>query len=177
MEATCVTAAMQVNDDVVVDSTNCGGISRFCNHCCMPSLYTRVINDANNNPHVAFYAKTDLKPGQELTFDYRCDSRGGGHPCPCLLDEMTARGWQMKETGSKKRQGTRFDVIAVPPTARAASISCNQYRLKQETGCVSSKKCYYFHSMLTRGRNKSRRCALGCIAVIEANKAEEYQIL
>jgi hypothetical protein len=32
----------QVNDDVVVDSTNCGGISRFCNHCCMPSLYTRV---------------------------------------------------------------------------------------------------------------------------------------
>ncbi|KAF5834668.1 hypothetical protein DUNSADRAFT_8550 [Dunaliella salina] len=74
----------RVNDDVVVDSTNCGGISRFCNHCCMPSLYTRVINDANNNPHVAFYAKTDLKPGQELTFDYRFKEEAGDKVrCEC----------------------------------------------------------------------------------------------
>ena len=34
-------------------------------------MHSQVINDANNYPHVAFYAKTDLKPGQELTFDYR----------------------------------------------------------------------------------------------------------
>lgn len=33
--------------------------------------HAQVINDVHNNPHVAFYAKTDLKAGQELTFDYR----------------------------------------------------------------------------------------------------------
>ena len=35
-----------------------------------PFLF-QVINDANNSPHVAFYAKSDLKAGKELTFDYR----------------------------------------------------------------------------------------------------------
>lgn len=30
-----------------------------------------MLPDSNNHPHVAFYAKSDLRAGQELTFDYR----------------------------------------------------------------------------------------------------------
>lgn len=32
----------RLNDDAVLDATTLGSISRFTNHCCQPSLYTRV---------------------------------------------------------------------------------------------------------------------------------------
>ncbi|KAL6758056.1 hypothetical protein V8C86DRAFT_1809198 [Haematococcus lacustris] len=58
-------------DDVVVDSTNAGTYSRFTNHCCQPALYTKVIHDAAGNPHLGFFARSAIRAGQELTFDYR----------------------------------------------------------------------------------------------------------
>ena len=32
----------RLNDHLVLDATTTGSISRFCNHCCSPSLYTKV---------------------------------------------------------------------------------------------------------------------------------------
>eukprot|EP00798_Chlamydomonas_sp_ICE-L_P023867 gene23867-9432_t len=60
----------RVTDYCVVDSTTMGSISRFANHCCSPSLYSKVL-ELDGEAHVAFFARMDLKAGQELTYDYR----------------------------------------------------------------------------------------------------------
>ena len=40
------------------------------NHCCAPSMYTKVL-EVDGEHRLVFFARTDLKPGQELTYDYR----------------------------------------------------------------------------------------------------------
>ena len=41
------------------------------NHCCAPSMYTKVV-EVEGESRLVFFARTDIKPGQELTYDYRC---------------------------------------------------------------------------------------------------------
>lgn len=81
-----------VNDDTVMDSTYCGSMARFTvrrccyacsatnlchstrpqqNHCCMPSMYTRVVEMAPGDLRLLWFARTDIKAGQELTYNYR----------------------------------------------------------------------------------------------------------
>ena len=40
------------------------------NHCCTPSMYTKVV-EVEGESRLVFFARTDIKPGQELTYDYR----------------------------------------------------------------------------------------------------------
>ena len=40
------------------------------NHCCAPSMYTKVL-DIDGRPRLVFFARFDIRPGQELTYDYR----------------------------------------------------------------------------------------------------------
>ncbi len=43
----------RLNDAAVLDATTMGSISRFTNHCCQPSLYTRVrVRDGSRGPGV-----------------------------------------------------------------------------------------------------------------------------
>lgn len=45
-------------------------LSGMQNHCCAPSMYTKVV-EAEGESRLVFFARTDIKPGQELTYDYR----------------------------------------------------------------------------------------------------------
>lgn len=59
-----------LDEDVVIDATRCGTIARFTNHSCNPCLYTKIIA-CDGESRLAFFARTDIAPGQELTYDYR----------------------------------------------------------------------------------------------------------
>ncbi len=37
----------------------------------MPSMYTRVIEMGDGDLHLLWFARTDIKAGQELTYNYR----------------------------------------------------------------------------------------------------------
>lgn len=79
----CYLFALPPPHDTVVDATSCGSISRFTNHCCAPSLYTRVV-EIDGESHVVFFTKGDVKAGQELTFDYRFKEEEVDRvPCRC----------------------------------------------------------------------------------------------
>lgn len=54
----------------VIDNTCMGNTSRFTNHCCSPCLYVKVL-ELQGDLHLCFFAKKDIRAGQELTFDYR----------------------------------------------------------------------------------------------------------
>lgn len=62
----------KVTISTFIDSEKYGNVSRFINHSCEPNLYYDFIRYKHYIPHVAFFAKSDIKEGAELTFSY-CD--------------------------------------------------------------------------------------------------------
>jgi len=73
-----------LTEGTVVDATTAGTIGRFANASCQPSLYSKVV-EVEGTPHLMFFARADLAPGQELTYDYRFRGAEGvaGTPCQC----------------------------------------------------------------------------------------------
>jgi hypothetical protein len=59
-----------LDDDVVLDATKAGTIARFTNHSCSPSLYTKILA-LEGELRLAFFAREDIAPGQEMTYNYR----------------------------------------------------------------------------------------------------------
>ena len=45
-------------------------MARFINHCCEPNCYAEIIKVANQ-PKIVIYAKRNLSPGEEITYDYK----------------------------------------------------------------------------------------------------------
>ena len=81
------------NNQQVIDSTDVGSIGRFMNHSCAPSCYIKLVEDkANGIPHLGFFARCDILPGQELTFDYRLREEDDDHKIECKCGAPTCRG-------------------------------------------------------------------------------------
>lgn len=59
-----------VSGSTVIDNTRGGSYSRFTNHCCSPCLYAKPL-ELGGELHLCFFARCDIRAGQELTFDYR----------------------------------------------------------------------------------------------------------
>ena len=59
-----------------IDATHVGNHARNLNHSCDPNCFTRTLvirhaDDGHVEEHVLILAKRDIKPGEELTYDYR----------------------------------------------------------------------------------------------------------
>ncbi|KAG1679268.1 hypothetical protein FOA52_009298 [Chlamydomonas sp. UWO 241] len=81
-----------LNEHVVLDATTQGSISRFTNHCCAPSLYTKNV-DYDGESHVVFFTKSDIRVGQELTFDYRFKQEDDADKVPCHCGAPSCKGF------------------------------------------------------------------------------------
>jgi NuA3 HAT complex component NTO1 len=66
----------------VIDTTNKGNVARFTNHSCNPNMYTKIVS-ADGASHIIFFTRADVKPGEELTYNYRFDAEEGRVPCYC----------------------------------------------------------------------------------------------
>jgi len=53
-----------------IDAEEKGNLSRFINHSCEPNLYFDLVRVNYFIPQVAFYAKKNIKIGEEITFSY-----------------------------------------------------------------------------------------------------------
>lgn len=53
-----------------IDAEEYGNMSRFINHSCDPNLYFDFVRVNHFIPQVAFFAKKDIKEGEELAFSY-----------------------------------------------------------------------------------------------------------
>lgn len=80
-----------LTETVVVDATEAGSIARFTNACCEPSMYSKII-ESEGKPYLMFFAKTDIKAGQEITYDYRFRAQEGQPMTPCLCGAPGCRG-------------------------------------------------------------------------------------
>ena len=45
-------------------------LGHYVNHSCDPTVVTRIVEKDSGNPYIEVVARTDLKKGEEITFDY-----------------------------------------------------------------------------------------------------------
>ncbi|KAF3779807.1 Histone-lysine N-methyltransferase H3 lysine-9 specific [Nymphaea thermarum] len=82
----------------VIDAKKSGNVARFMNHSCSPNVFWQpVLYDHNDetSPHIMFFARKNIPPLMELTYDYgmskaqtgRCRSK------MCLCGSSNCRGY------------------------------------------------------------------------------------
>ncbi|KAI8809326.1 hypothetical protein BJ742DRAFT_655125, partial [Cladochytrium replicatum] len=81
-----------------VDATHIGSASRFFNHSCSPNMVVISIYCDTQDPRihrVAFFAKRDIRPGEELTFDYTQNQevKGLKGVVPCACSSKNCKGF------------------------------------------------------------------------------------
>uniref|UniRef100_A0A453KN77 SET domain-containing protein n=6 Tax=Aegilops tauschii subsp. strangulata TaxID=200361 RepID=A0A453KN77_AEGTS len=56
-----------------IDAAKCGNVGRFINHSCSPNMHAQDVlwdHDDRRMPHVMLFAEKNIRPLQELTYDY-----------------------------------------------------------------------------------------------------------
>nr|ACR35362.1 unknown [Zea mays] len=76
------TYMFRIDDERVIDATRVGSIARLINHSCEPNCYSRAITILGDE-HIIIFAKRDIDPWEELTYDYRFFSSDQRLPCFC----------------------------------------------------------------------------------------------
>ena len=61
-----------------IDGAVGGSGAEYINHSCQPNLTSRIIKG-----HILYLSLRDIKPGEELTIDYRFDKKVERVPCKC----------------------------------------------------------------------------------------------
>ena len=61
-----------INDRWARDAAFGGNIARYVNHACRPNCYVDIIGR-----HIWIRASRDIRPGEELTYDYNTDGVAG----------------------------------------------------------------------------------------------------
>eukprot|EP01126_Amoeba_proteus_P009095 TRINITY_DN13450_c0_g4_i2.p1 TRINITY_DN13450_c0_g4~~TRINITY_DN13450_c0_g4_i2.p1 ORF type:complete len:341 (+),score=84.40 TRINITY_DN13450_c0_g4_i2:58-1023(+) len=71
------------DEDSIVDATLKGNMARFINHSCDPNAKTDHIY-YNNQTKIVIYARRDIRPGEEISYDYLfAIDEGDKVPCTC----------------------------------------------------------------------------------------------
>jgi len=83
-EGSCYMFRLDLNQ--IVDATKIGCMARFMNHCCQPNAYAKVIavdTDQGNENKIVIFSQTDIKAGEEITYDYKFPVEDGSLKCTC----------------------------------------------------------------------------------------------
>ncbi|XP_078443522.1 uncharacterized protein LOC144712962 isoform X2 [Wolffia australiana] len=80
----------RIDKDTIIDATRKGGIARFVNHSCLPNCVAKVIA-LRNAKKVVFFAERDIKPGEEITYDYNFNHEEEGKKIPCFCRSKNCR--------------------------------------------------------------------------------------
>lgn len=64
------TYMFRIDDAVVVDATIEGNVARFVNHSCDPNCNSKIVAIPGLDKKIVIYAKREIRPGEELTYDY-----------------------------------------------------------------------------------------------------------
>jgi SET domain-containing protein len=74
---------IQLNEETAVDGAVGGNETAFINHSCDPNAFMRIMPGEK----VAIFARRDIRPGEELTIDYRDPE----HPEVCKCGAANCR--------------------------------------------------------------------------------------
>uniref|UniRef100_A0A0E0LYM7 Histone-lysine N-methyltransferase n=1 Tax=Oryza punctata TaxID=4537 RepID=A0A0E0LYM7_ORYPU len=139
------TYMFRIDDERVIDATRAGSIAHLINHSCEPNCYSRVISVLGDE-HIIIFAKRDINPWEELTYDYRFVSSDQRLPCYCgfpkcrgVVNDVEAEGQSAKiRTGrlADERSGSLMHsrVNDVPTSATASYRRCRASSMMGSSG-------------------------------------------
>lgn len=61
-----------------IDGSVNGSGAEYINHCCDPNLVARIVKG-----HILYISLREIRPGEELTVDYRFDKKVERVDCRC----------------------------------------------------------------------------------------------
>ena len=67
----------RIDSGLVCDATHHGCVARFINASCSPNCYTQIII-VNGVKRIAIYARREIQPGEELSYDYKFEPEYDG---------------------------------------------------------------------------------------------------
>mmetsp|Transcript_11354 Transcript_11354/g.38728 ORF Transcript_11354/g.38728 Transcript_11354/m.38728 type:complete len:97 (-) Transcript_11354:340-630(-) len=78
----------RVDDDTVVDATLKGNVARFINHCCAPNCRAAIVDipslpGLRGGKKIVMTATRAVRPGEELTYDYKFALGADKVACHC----------------------------------------------------------------------------------------------
>ncbi|UKK02953.2 hypothetical protein MACK_003054 [Theileria orientalis] len=82
----------RLDDQLIVDATRKGNMSRFINHSCDPNCLCRIITCENGLKHIVVFAKSNLEPGDEITYDYQFGVESETRKLMCLCGAPNCLG-------------------------------------------------------------------------------------
>jgi len=75
----------EINNRWSLDGSRGGNGTHYINHSCTPNAFMAIIRD-----HILFFARRDIKPGEEITIDYETTLHDDDKRCIC--GAMSCRG-------------------------------------------------------------------------------------
>ncbi|EWC89571.1 hypothetical protein PFNF54_01624 [Plasmodium falciparum NF54] len=61
----------RLNENIIIDATKWGNVSRFINHSCEPNCFCKIVSCDQNLKHIVIFAKRDIAAHEEITYDYQ----------------------------------------------------------------------------------------------------------
>ncbi|RKO96904.1 putative mixed-lineage leukemia protein, mll [Caulochytrium protostelioides] len=80
----------RIDEERILDATACGNFARFINHCCDPNCNAKIIT-VDGEKKIVIYAKRDIQPEEELTYDYKFPLED--EKIVCLCGAASCRGF------------------------------------------------------------------------------------
>jgi uncharacterized protein len=78
-------AIVELSATKAIDGSVDGGVFQFINHSCDPNVFIRIAYG-----RVEFYARRNIRAGEELTCDYGDSHHDGKLPCRCRSPKCKA---------------------------------------------------------------------------------------
>ncbi|EUD68610.1 hypothetical protein C922_01009 [Plasmodium inui San Antonio 1] len=69
IESSCY--MFRLNENIIIDATKWGNVSRFINHSCEPNCFCKIVSCDQNLKHIVIFAKRDIVAHEEITYDYQ----------------------------------------------------------------------------------------------------------
>jgi len=83
----------RLDADAVVDATEKGNIARYINASCNPNCFTKI-SSIDGVKKIGIYAKRDIRPGEELNYDYKfAHEKDESKRIPCRCGSTDCRGF------------------------------------------------------------------------------------
>lgn len=102
----------------MIDGHRMGGDGRFVNHSCEPNCEMQKWS-VHGLPRMALFASRDIKPGEELTYDYNFALFNPSEGQQCRCGSSACRGVIGKSIDEKKNR--KFITYGKCPNSRTAS--------------------------------------------------------
>merc|ERR1712100_986330 len=103
---------ISIGNSKYVDATRKGNLGRFINHSCNPNCIPEIWH-VNGQRCVGIFAKKDIRPGEEVTFDYQFQQMGKKKQ-KCYCGESNCRGYLgASKKKRKKKKKKKKKVLCV----------------------------------------------------------------